>query len=67
MAYTPELSIKYSSTLRRFAWAMDLPMTTTINAILETAVERCDKAFICEKCRDRTKCDDCLFRKEEKP
>ena len=61
MAYTPELSDKYSSVLRRLAWAMDQPMTTTINAILETTVERCDKAFVCEKCRDKSQCEDCSF------
>ena len=61
MAYTPELSQKYSSVLRRLAWAMGLPMTKTMDAILETTVERWDKAFVCERCRDKSKCSDCLI------
>lgn len=65
MAYTPELSAKYSSVLRRLAWAMDQPMTTTIRVILETAVDRCDKSFVCMKCKDKSKCEDCPFKNEK--
>ncbi len=31
MAYTPELSMKSSCTLRRLAWALDMPMTKAMD------------------------------------
>ncbi len=61
MAYTPQLTYQYSAILRRLAWAADLPMTKTIELILDSAVERTDTSFVCEKCRDRSRCSGCPF------
>ena len=35
MAYTPELSYQSSCTLRRIAWALDMPMTQAMERIFE--------------------------------
>jgi hypothetical protein len=35
MAYTPELSLKSSCTLRRIAWALGIPMTQAIERVFE--------------------------------
>jgi len=35
MAYTPELSGKSSSTLRRIAWALGVPMTKAIEEVFD--------------------------------
>ncbi|MBW2663847.1 MAG: hypothetical protein JRD93_18180 [Deltaproteobacteria bacterium] len=35
MAYTPELSMKSSSTLRRISWALGIPMTKGIEFVFE--------------------------------
>jgi hypothetical protein len=48
MTYTPEMTMKSSRTLRRIAWALDMPMTKAIEKV-------------CQACRDRSKCSDCQF------
>ena len=61
MAYTPELSMKSSCTLRRLAWALDMPMTKAIEKVFEYLPEILDREKVCERCRDKTKCSDCQF------
>jgi len=61
MAYTPELSAKNSCTLRRIAWALDMPMTKAIEAVFDYLGKTLDKNKICERCRDKTRCADCIF------
>ena len=61
MAYTPELSVGASSSLRRIAWAMNLPMTKTLERVFETLTQILDTRLICEACRDKSKCSDCDF------
>lgn len=64
MAYTPELSQKYSCTLRRIAWALDEPMTVTIKMVLDYATNAIAGKRVCEKCRDKTRCHQCAFYKK---
>ena len=61
MAYTPELSMGASCTLRRIAWALDLPMTQAIERVFEHLPRIMDKKKVCEGCRDRSKCNECVF------
>ena len=61
MAYTPELSMKSSSTLRRLAWALDMPMTKAMEKVFEYLPEILDSQKVCQACRDRSKCSDCQF------
>ena len=61
MAYTPELSQPYSATLRRLAWALELPMTETIEKVFDYVVGAVEKKRVCTKCRDKTKCAECAF------
>jgi hypothetical protein len=61
MAYTPELSMKSSCTLRRLAWALDMPMTKAIEKVFEYLPEILDRKKVCERCWDKTKCLDCEF------
>ena len=61
MAYTPQLSFDSSCTLRRIAWALDVPMTVAIELIFEHLPLILDQQKICERCRDRTRCDRCSF------
>ena len=61
MAYTPELSMKSSRTLRRLAWALDMPMTKAMKKIFEYLPEILDNKKICQACRDRSKCSDFQF------
>ena len=61
MAYTPELSYQSSCTLRRVAWALNIPMTQAIERVFEHLSRILDKIKICQRCRDNTRCDGCAF------
>ncbi len=65
MAYTPELSPKSSSTLRRIAWALGLPMTETIERVFEHLPRILDRRKVCDACRDRSRCAECPFNLNE--
>jgi hypothetical protein len=61
MAYTPELSQRYSGTLRRIAWAFEIPMTQAIEGLLNYVTRFIDRNKVCEACRDNSFCERCLF------
>jgi hypothetical protein len=63
MAYTPELSQQHSCTLRRIAWSLEMPMTQAMAHIFDYLAERIEALKVCEKCRDKTKCEDCAFNR----
>jgi len=63
MAYTPELSRQSSCTLRRIAWALDVPMTVAIEMVFEAMPRLLDQLRICEACKDKAKCHDCTFNR----
>jgi len=65
MAYTPELSESASATLRRIAWALNKPMTKTMNAIFTKIPKYIDKQKVCENCRDPSACNICGFNGNE--
>ena len=61
MAYTPELSYVQSCTLRSIAWALDIPMTKAMDAVFEYIGNIIDHSLVCESCRDKSRCKDCVF------
>ena len=61
MAYTPELSMKSSQTLRRIAWFLNIPMTTALEQIVDVMPAFLDKEKVCEGCRDDSICKECVF------
>ena len=61
MAYTPELNQKYSCTLRRIAWALEVPMTVAIEMVLDHVTTEIEGAKVCAKCRDKSRCNQCSF------
>jgi len=63
MAYTPELCQEHSCTLRRIAWALGVPMTKAMAHIFDYLASRIDRSKVCSKCRDKTRCGTCVFRK----
>jgi hypothetical protein len=66
MAYTPELSYESSCTLRRIAWAMKMPMTKAMEEIFSYLPKIVDKKKICAGCRDKSGCEECVFKPTEK-
>jgi hypothetical protein len=61
MAYTPELSLESSRTLRRITWALGVPMTQAIERVFEYMPKFLDRNKVCDACRDKSKCCECLF------
>jgi len=64
MAYTPELSQRHSGTLRRLAWAINKPMTKTLEQLFEFFGSSVDSLKICDACKDQSFCNDCVFYRE---
>ena len=64
MAYTPELSQRHSGTLRRLAWAINKPMTKTLEQLFEFFGSNVDSLKICDACKDQSFCKDCVFYRE---
>ncbi len=67
MAYTPELNRHHSATLRRIAWAMDVPMTKAIGEVFDYMGNTLDPGKVCSACRDKTKCHSCSFNRKGGP
>ena len=61
MAYTPELSLESSQTLRRIAWALDKPMTQTLEIVMRDITLFINPQKVCEKCKDDSLCSVCIF------
>lgn len=64
MAYTPELTPQHSATLRRIAWAMQMPMTKAIGEVFDYFGNTLDPAKVCSACRDRSRCTGCSFNRK---
>lgn len=64
MAYTPELSQMHSCTLRRIAWALDMPMTKAMDEVFNHLVKILEADRVCVKCRDKTRCEECVFYRD---
>jgi hypothetical protein len=67
MAYTPELSLKSSCTLRRIAWALGIPITRAIERVFEHLPSILDQNKACEAYRDKSKCPQCAFCNSNHP
>ena len=65
MAYTPELSNYQSCTLRRIAWAIDLPMTKAMSEVIEYVGNVIDSKRVCAACKDKSRCMTCAFNEKE--
>ena len=68
MAYTPELSMGGSATLRRLAWFLKEPMTKTLERLVEMTARhtaQISHGAICTACKDAGKCSICAFNTSE--
>jgi hypothetical protein len=59
--YTPRFSDKAAITVRRLAWALDMPMTKAIERIIDVLPFVFSPGLICLDCRDKSKCANCAF------
>jgi recombinational DNA repair protein RecR len=59
--YTPQFSEMAAVTVRRFAWAVGLPMTSAVDLIIKALPSIMQASKVCHVCRDKTKCSLCIF------
>jgi hypothetical protein len=62
--YTPKFSDKASITIRRLAWALGLPMTKTVDIIINEISTVFLSSVVCPKCQDKSKCNFCGFNQQ---
>jgi len=65
--YTPQFSNFATISVRRLSWLWNLPMTQTINAIIEKLPELVDPEKVCQSCKLTDKCKCCAFSKSKLP
>jgi len=68
MAYTPTLSYENSCNLRRLAWFLNKPMTSTLETLIELLSVRMaeiNPGEVCATCRDKSRCERCAFNPEK--
>ncbi|MBW1861329.1 MAG: hypothetical protein JRJ02_03015 [Deltaproteobacteria bacterium] len=64
MAYTPELSMNGSATLRRLSWFQGQPMTKTLEMLVASTAKKSaqdEPGAVCSACKDQSKCLVCAF------
>ena len=66
MAYTPELSLRYSGMLRRVAWAANVPMTKALEDLVRLLPVVFNAGKVCAACKDVTFCQSCGFAQKNK-
>ena len=62
--YTPQFSPLASVSVRRLAWAINKPMTETMDVIIKLIPSIVDPSKVCLSCKDSTKCQGCSFRSQ---
>lgn len=62
MAYTPQFTDWEAAVMRRIAWAMGVPMTKALSAIIEKTIQHYNGIFFCKSCKDDRFCDECPFK-----
>jgi hypothetical protein len=62
--YTPQFSEMATVTVRRLAWALNIPMTKTVDIIFKELGLIFPSSEICPKCKDGTKCHACAFNNQ---
>ena len=65
MSYTPPFSTRTTVSIRRLAWALQMPMTRTMEHVVAMIPNMVDPEVVCAKCRDRQRCKDCIFHERK--
>jgi hypothetical protein len=60
--YAPPLSDLSVVSLRRLAWAMGTTMGKAFARIVRLLPALVDGSTVCQRCRDNSKCSDCVFK-----
>jgi hypothetical protein len=65
--YSPQFSEMASVSVRRFAWAVGLPMTSAVDLIAKVLPSIVQASKVCQLCKDKTKCKGCTFNSSFTP
>lgn len=57
--YVPQISKTSLCRLRRIAWALDKPMTKTLDSFIEFICRHINQKAVCNACLDSSQCDAC--------
>jgi hypothetical protein len=62
--YTPQFSDTASISVRRLAWALGSTMPAALNRLVGLLPALYPPGFVCQRCRDQTKCRLCVFSRQ---
>lgn len=62
MIYCPRISPRSLCRLRRIAWAVNRPMTKTLDRLIDAACRRINAHSVCNACRDPSTCELCALK-----
>jgi hypothetical protein len=65
--YGPNLSEFGSVSVRRLAWAIGTSMGEAVDFMALYLPQKMDMAFVCDRCKDKSKCGTCSFFKTTNP
>ena len=65
--YSPQFSELAAVSVRRFAWAINKPMTETVEVMVKLMSSIIDPSKVCLSCQDSGKCQECIFCKQVNP
>lgn len=62
--YNPQISLKSYNILKRLSWFNSLPMTKTLDMVIEEALQLYNLKMVCQSCRaDKKECKGCRISK----
>jgi hypothetical protein len=59
--YSPPFSEMATVSVRRLAWCLGVPMTATVDHIIQFLPSVVDPSKVCLSCQDNTRCKCCIF------
>ena len=64
--YSPDFSFSACVSVRRLAWALEKPMTKTIDHMVQLLPSLFDPSTVCPSCKDKSICKLCAFSSHSK-
>ena len=62
--YSPQFSALAAVSVRRLAWALKKPMTTSVDHMVKLLPSLVDPSKVCLSCKDNSVCSSCVFRQQ---
>ena len=62
--YSPQFSALAAVSVRRLAWAIEKPMTASVDHMVKLLPSLVDPSKVCLSCKDNSACVSCVFRQQ---